>query len=139
MTHLALVDGGNNTIHARMATHIADAGKALGEGDVIQLNLFTELTYRVNDTSPSMPALFIIQYYRVGHIPLALKTDIKDMIPYAPSSSALQQTGQRKSPYSIVDPLTQPPPKCTYENRLCRKFGTNFIGRCICEEIPVSE
>lgn len=139
LTHLTLVDGDNNQIHARMATHIADAGRLLGEGDVLRLELYVELTYHVNDTSQSMPALFIIRYTRVGRIPMPLQSDIKDMIPYSPSHSALQQTGQRKSSSPIIDPLTQDPPACTYENRLCRKFGVNFIGRCICEEIKVEE
>ena len=40
---------------------------------------------------------------------------------------------------NVIDLLMQPPPKCTFENRLCRKFGVNFIGRCICDEIPVGE
>jgi len=37
---LCLTDGDNNEIHARMATHIADAGWALVEGDLIELDFF---------------------------------------------------------------------------------------------------
>lgn len=136
LTHLTLVDGDNNTIHARMATHIADAGRALGEGDVIRLDLFTTLTYHVNDESPVMPAIFIIKFSHLRHIPLPLQKDIKDMLPYAPS---LPKQQKKTSAYPIIDPLTQEPPQCTYENRLCRKYGVNFIGRCICDEIPVKE
>jgi len=66
LTHLTLVDGDNNQIHARMATHLADAGRALEERDIIQLKLFSELTYHGNDNSPPMPALFITGYTRVG-------------------------------------------------------------------------
>ena len=66
LTHLTLVDGDNNQIHARMATHLADAGRALEQGDIVQLELFSELTYDVNENSSPMPALFITGYTRVG-------------------------------------------------------------------------
>ena len=62
------------------------------------------------------------------------------MIPYTYNPPQLNlHDDQRKSPYPIIDPITQPAPKCTYDNRLCRKFGINFIGHCICEEIPVAD
>ena len=80
LTHLVLVDGDNNQIHARLATHIADAGRKLGEGDVIRLDRFTELTYRVNETSPHMPALFILRFTRVGRRPVPVQSDLHDML-----------------------------------------------------------
>lgn len=141
LTHLTLVDGDNNTIHGRMATHIADAGRGLEEGDVIRLDLFTELTYHVNDNSQPMPALFILRYTRVGHISMPVQQDINNMLPYSPSQSIASGSTEvgRQFDYSCPDPLSDPPPACTYEKRLCRKFGVNFIGRCICEEIPVKD
>lgn len=139
LTHLTLVDGDNNQIHSRMATHIADAGRELSEGDIIKLERFTELSYRVNKTSNPMPALFILNYTHVGHMPLDPQKEINDMIPYQPTLAALEDKEDSEEVYHVIDPLTQDPPKCTYENRLCRKFGVNFIGRCICEEIPVEE
>ena len=137
LTILRLVDGDNNEIHARMATHIADAGRSLVEGDLIKLDLFTELTYHVNEGSPVMPALFIIGYSRVGHVPVDVNKELHGMLQYTPTLPALE--GWPKSKHSNIDPLTQDPPSCTFNNRLCRKFGVNFIGRCICDEIPVSE
>jgi len=135
LTHLTLVDGDNNQIHARMATHLADTG--------IQLELFSEFTYHMNDYSSPMPALFVIRCTRVGHAPVAVQKDLHEMIHYAPSpskhqsQSTPQSKGQSKSSYPILDPLTQPLPECTYENRLCRKFGVNFISCCICNDITV--
>jgi len=82
LAHITLVDWDNNQIYARMATHLADAGRALEEGDIIQLELFSEITYHVNGNSPPMSALFIIGYTRVGHAPLE---DLHEMIHYAPS------------------------------------------------------
>ena len=138
LTHLTLVDGDKNQIHCRLATHLADTGRALSEGDMIKLDLFTELSYRVNQASPLMPAIFLIKYTRVRREPVP--RDIKDMIPYTYNPPQLNlHDDQRKSPYPIIDPITQPTPKCTYDNRLCRKFGINFIGRCICEEILVAD
>ena len=135
LTHLTLVDGDNNQIHARLATHIADAGRGLGEGDVIRLNMFTELTYRINDESPRMPTLFILRYTRVGRMPVPVQSELHHMLQYTHTLSALQHG--TKSRY-FIDPLTQDPPECTYKNRLCRKYGVNFIGCCICEAIPVA-
>ena len=134
LTHLTLVDGDNNRIHARLATHLADVGRQLIEGDIIKLGLFTPLTYHVNEGSPLMPALFILQYTQVGHAPVPLDTR-----PMLCCSVGNQPTEEVEPMYNIPDPLTQDPPECTFEKRLCRKFGVNFIGRCICEEIPVEK
>ena len=134
VTHLTLVDGDNNTIHARLATHLADIGRQLIEGDIIKLGLFTPLTYHVNDSSPLMPALFIVQYTQIGHASVPLDTN--SMLC---CSVGNHPTKEVESMYNIPDPLTQKPPECTYEKRLCRKYGVNFIGQCICKEIPVGE
>lgn len=142
LTHLTLVDGDGHQIHARMATHIADRGRSLGEGDIIRLDLFTELTYHVNETSKPMPAILIINYTRVGHKPLPIlskeekKTKMIEYKGALPIQSTEESEVQRAD---VPDPLKDPPPECTYDNRLCRKFGVNFIARCICDEIPVKE
>ena len=138
ITHLTLVDGDRNSIHARLATHLADKGRDLEEGDLIRLEMFTELSYRVNDESPRMPAIFVIKYTKVGHAPMPLQKDIKGMIQYTYNPSESASSGEAKS-HSIPDPLSEPPPSCTFDNRLCRLHGVNFIGRCICEEIPVKD
>jgi len=135
LTHLTLLDGDNNQIHARLATHLADIGRQLVEGDIIKLELFTPLTYHVKEDSPLMPALFILQYSRVGHAPVPLQKSIQAMLRCEPT----KQPPTEAPAYNILDPLTQPPPECTFDKRLCRKFGVNFIGRCICEEIPVDK
>ena len=49
LTIVTLLDGDNNQVHARMATHLVDAGRVLKEGDVMKLELFTLLTYRINN------------------------------------------------------------------------------------------
>ena len=36
LTHLTLMDGDNNQLHARMATHLTDKARQLEEGDVIR-------------------------------------------------------------------------------------------------------
>ncbi len=82
LTHLTLLDRDNNQIHTRMATHLADAGRGLKEGDVIQLEMFSGMTYHVNDTSDTMPALLVVSFTHVGQMPTPLKQDIKPMIPY---------------------------------------------------------
>ena len=79
MTHLRLVDGDVNQIHARLAIHLAEVGRMLKRGDKIHLDLFTELRYRVNKKSPRMPALFISKMTRAGFSILA-DADIKGML-----------------------------------------------------------
>ena len=88
-------------IHARMSTHIVDAGRSLVEGDLIKLELFTELTYHVNDGSPIMPAMFIIGYIRVGHVPVDVKKKLHGMVQYAPTLPALE--GMPNSTHSDID------------------------------------
>ena len=87
----------------------------------------------MNDGSSVMPAIFIIGYSRVGHVPVDVNKELHDMLQYTPTLPALE--GRPKSMYSDIDPLTQHPPEFTFKNRLCIKFGVNFISRCIYEEI----
>lgn len=60
MTEMRLVDGDGHQINARLCVNLAQWGRMLTRGDLIRLYTFTELRYRVNDTSARMPALFLV-------------------------------------------------------------------------------
>ena len=67
VTRLTLVDGDMNKIHARMAAETTEKGRALRWGDIIRVDQYTELSYRVNNDSPLMPALFIAEFTTVDY------------------------------------------------------------------------
>ena len=140
LTRLTLLDGDLNKMHARMATETTEKGRALRCGDIIRVDQYTELSYRVNNDSPLMPALFILEFTTVGYRQLPDEDKIPDVtLSTAPwTGQNLWQSDQERPKYHI-DPRCQDPPKCTEDNRLCRKFGVNFIGRCICDQIPLQD
>ena len=140
LTQLTLMDGDNNQIHARLATHLTDTGRNLGEGDIICLDMFSSLTYHVNDVSQLFPALFVQRFHTIGHHPLPAQESINDILQCNNLNVNWNNSENNDHPPQYyVYPRKQPKPKCTYENRLCRKFGVNFIARCICDEIPPSQ
>lgn len=63
---MALVDGDGEKIHARLNRNLVEVGCMLKIGDMIRLDLFTQLRFRINSGSPHMPMLFIHGLSRVG-------------------------------------------------------------------------
>jgi len=64
-THIHLVDGNGNQMLGRMAVHLTGLSRYLKEGDILKLQLFTELNYNVRDNPNSMPLVFISKYEKV--------------------------------------------------------------------------
>ena len=60
VTHLRLMDGCNNTMLGRLAINITDEGGKVKEGNIIRLEMYTELTYtlNVNDAEPK-PVVYV--------------------------------------------------------------------------------
>ena len=139
MTQLRLVDGDGNQIHARLAINLAEVGRMLKRGDKKCLDLFTELRYRVNKTSPRMPALFISKMTRAG---FSLLTDagIKGMITCSSTSILPNEDSDEFEPSDdrVIDPRIHDKPMCTDENRICAVYGLWFV-RCVCEVLPVEK
>jgi hypothetical protein len=142
---ITLMDGDDNTILARLATHCVDFGRFLQLGDVIQLDLYNDLTYQLNADSPNMPWLLILNYTIVGKDPLPSKKCLKDPIPMAPSAfasatsmpSPAVDTAQFSSA-ATSNANDDSEEECTEHNRLCSIYGTKFKV-CVCECIPVEQ
>ena len=79
VTHLRLMDGCNNTMLGRLAINITDEGKKLKEGDIIRLEMYTELTHTLNikDGEPK-PVVYVIKFSLVGYNALPMATYIND-------------------------------------------------------------
>jgi len=80
-THVRLVDGDGNHITGRLSTETAGKGKELKRGDIIRLDLFTELTHRINKKSDPMPWLFILKYTPIGYSGIPPVSVEKDPVP----------------------------------------------------------
>ena len=135
MLQLRLVNGDGNQIHARLAIHLAEVGRILKRGDKIHLDLFTELRYRVNKTSPRMPALFISKMTRAGFSILA-DADIKGMLPCSSILPTEDSDEFEPSRDHVIDPRIHDKPVFTDENISCAVYGLRFV-QCVCEVLPV--
>ena len=137
LTNMRLVDGDGVQIHTRLAIHLTEMGRMLKRGDIIRLDLFTELRYRVNITSPRIPTLFILRLSRVGHMPLP-DTSVKGIL--ACSSILPNEDADQFKPSEdrVIDPRIHDKPTCTDANRICAVYSIRFIG-CVCEVLPVAK
>lgn len=136
LTHMRLVDGSGDQIHARLAVNLTESGRLLKRGDKLRLDSYTELSYRVNKQSPRMPALFIHALSRLGNVPLQDET-INNQIPVTVVVPSEHNDEYEPSKENIIDPRKDKKPECTDENRCCAVYGIRFL-KCVCVCIPVN-
>lgn len=66
-THLRLMDGDGNQLLGRLSTELAAKGAELKRGDIIRLDLFTELTHRINANKNPMRTVYILKYSPISY------------------------------------------------------------------------
>lgn len=135
ITHLRLVDGDGNQMLGRLATDIADQGKQLQQGDIIQLDLYTELAHRINDKTARMPFIFIAKYTPLDYVSKPPVKEVHAPISCNGSTAALKECGAEQS--ASVD-KSDAPVDCCPSSRYCSMHGISF-AICICESIPVQK
>jgi len=145
ITHLRLCDGNNDVMVGRLSMHIAHDGKKLGEGDIIQLESFTPLTYTPSGTSNNpqphrSPAVVIHTYTRVGYKPVPQQ--LNDPLP------CITMTDDQIEEYTIneltggsagdeeYEELVEV--DCTAEHRYCSMYGVSTVV-CVCKTDPVEK
>lgn len=139
LTEMELIDGDGQQIHARLNIALTETGRLLRRGDRIRLDLFSEVMFRANSSSPRLPALFISALSRLG-------SEVLDDDDIAPEISACTRTLASEQADSVVpeydgdpiDPRKDAKPKCTDEHRFCAVYGLRFLG-CVCDVIPVAD
>ncbi len=134
-TDLKLVDGDGQKIHARLNRNLVDVGRSLERGDMIRLDVFTPLHYRINESSPRMPMLFVHQLSRVGKCHLEDSEVKMEMLACNHQVQTLQEP-VTEDDYYVVDPRIHNKPCCTSDHRLCALNGLRFIA-CVCDAFPV--
>ena len=101
-TDLKLVDGDGQKIHARLNRNLVDVGRSLERGDMIRLDVFTPLRYRINESSPHMPMLFVHQLSRVGKCHLE-DSEVQTEMLACNQMQTLQESATEED-YYVVDP-----------------------------------
>lgn len=61
ITHLTLVDGDGNSMLDKAAIHLTHEARTLNEGDIIKINLLTELSYKIGGSDP-LPGIVILDF-----------------------------------------------------------------------------
>ena len=134
ITHLRLVDGDGNQMTGRLSTDIADQGKQLKKGDIIRLDLYTELAHHINQSTSKMPCVFILKYSVIAFSCKPPVTKVHVPLPCA-TSVPVNPPPTKKSKSSDV---SDAPVDCCPSSRYCSLHGTIFIV-CICDTIPVEK
>ena len=133
VTHLRLMDGDGNQMVGRLSTRIAELGEELERGRIIRLDLFTELTLRLNENTANMPCVFILKYSKLGYKSMP---PVKPKDPISCSTNLSTANKSRKSNNNVD--RSDAPVDCNSANRYCSMHGTSFIV-CVCESIPVEK
>eukprot|EP00571_Detonula_confervacea_P008374 CAMPEP_0172328508 /NCGR_PEP_ID=MMETSP1058-20130122/60390_1 /TAXON_ID=83371 /ORGANISM="Detonula confervacea, Strain CCMP 353" /LENGTH=342 /DNA_ID=CAMNT_0013045625 /DNA_START=1319 /DNA_END=2344 /DNA_ORIENTATION=- len=132
ITHLLLADGDGNQMTGRLSTHIADQGSQLKRGDIIRLDLYTELTHRINTNTARMPWVFVLKYSPVGY---SGTLPVKKMHDPIPCSITLPDS-HTSLPKDTTADVSDEPVECCPSNRYCSMHGVSFPV-CICDAVPV--
>ena len=147
-THLRLCDGSNDVMTGRLSMHLAHEGNKLEEGDIIQLNRFTALTYQSSGTDKPYrsPAVVIHIYSRVGSAAVPKKLESpKHCNPMTAeemeannkhvSGDTVQSSdgAEEKEGYERLVEV-----ECTPEHRYCSVYGLNPV-LCVCVSDPVKK
>jgi hypothetical protein len=151
-TKLRVCDGSKDVILVRLSMHLASDGKKLVEGDIIQLNLFTPLTYAVSgggDSPYRSPAVVVHTYTKVGyaaipndlHAPRHCVTMSKQEIEEykrmelqgGEAYDGDEHGGGDDDLYEELEEV-----ECTPQNRYCSRYGLSQV-LCVCESNPVGK
>ena len=136
-THLRLVDGDGNQMTGRLSTNIADQGKQLQKGDVIRLDLYTELTHCLNGKTPKMPCVFILKFSPIKRFcSTPPVTEIHK--PMACATSLPENPSLKKKKAKTTADTSDAPVTCCSLDRYCSMHGVSFIV-CVCDAIPVEK
>jgi len=144
LTHLRLCDGSKDVMTGRLPMHLSHgASVVLLEGDIIELQRFTPLTYRDSgsDKPQRSPAVLIHTFSKMGYNALPKKLndpihcieitkDILEVAEERPIEEAEENADGTMEMLLEVD--------CTSEHRYCAAYGLNPV-LCICETDPVSK
>ena len=142
-THLRLRDGTNDVMTGRLSMHLAHDGRNLTFGDVIELGMFTPMTFKDSGEGKPYrsPGVIIHSFSKVRNstVPRKLNTPIhcepladnesEDEVNNSTLAEALI-SGDNDGYEELVEV------ECTPENRYCAKYGFNPV-LCICETDPV--
>ena len=132
VTHLRLLDGDNNQMLGRCAINVTDDAKKLKAGDIIRLELYTELTHTLNEAkgAPPKPVVYIIKFSLVGRNSIPPATSINDPLECEASSMLNKSNGK-----SIhLDNIEQV--KC--DGCCCLLYGIRMLV-CVCNTNPIDK
>ena len=134
-THLNVMDGDGNTMYARLSTQISDQGKQLKRegGNIIRLDIYTELTHRLNQSTSKMPCVFIHKYSSIG-----FRNAPPVATVYDPISCANHLPVNDRPKKSTNSDTSDDPVDCCPTDRYCSMHGVSFIV-CICDCIKVED
>ena len=135
MTHLCLVDGDGHQTHTRLVVNTVPHGRMLVNGDIVCLDIFSELRYGVNKESQKMPAPFVTVFKTVGYI-CHEENDVNELLPCVRVLPNDHNDDLKPSGSCVVDPRVHDKLTCTNKNSICAINGQRFAG-CICEIMPV--
>ncbi len=132
-THLCLLDGSEDVMVGRCNMNLAHDGGKLRAGEMVQLHLFTPLTYVTSSSGdqgelPRAPMVVIHTFSRIGYSPLP--QNVSNPMTCVPVMDSCESTISNDGEYkTLVDY------NCTPQQRYCAKYGLSPI-MCVCQTDP---
>ena len=132
-THLHLLDGSGDVMVGRCNTNLAHDGAKLRAGEMVQLHLFTPLTYVMSSGAdqgnlPRAPMVVIHTFSRIGYSPLP--QNVSNPITCVKVTESCESTISNDGEFdTLVDY------DCTPQQRYCAKYGLSPI-MCVCQTDP---
>lgn len=140
---LTLADGDGNGLLAKISTHLTDYVCQLKAGMVVNIDLYTPITFRCGESSngPIHPAVLLLRFDILGIMDMSVQKETVSMITRdAPVSRPLldnerKSVGNDTQHSDSNEPVPHPEELCTEQKRLCSVYGVNY-RICICKATP---
>ena len=136
-THLRILDGSGDVMVGRLNMNLAHDGSKLRAGEIVQLHLFTPLTYVTSNGGEGderAPMVVIHTYSKIGYAPLPRivgnpMTCVKMLEKQKDNELAINSTEEDEEYEKLVDV------DCTSQQRYCAKYGLSPVI-CVCKTDP---
>ena len=132
ITHLLVADGDGNQMTCRLLTQISNQGTQLKRGDIIRLDLYTELAHRINKNTARMPWVFVLKHSPVGYSGTLPVKKLHDPIP----CSITLPDSHTSLPKDTTADVSDEPVECCLSNRYCSMHSVSSTVS-ICNAVPV--
>jgi len=146
MTNASIIDGDGNALLCVFAVHLMEASRLLTEGSLVRLKYFSTSNYRVNNASPRLPWILVLNFTHLGKSELIVdkariqtpETKPLGQLQAAPDDDVDDNgtTVQQPLDTEKFEPIPDLDLVCSPTHRECAMHDIGQVV-CICKAIPL--